>query len=629
MLSCPLLSQQTYTTLNDLGKKEQSTFQEAKLLAADGNYDKAQKLIRQLQEKFPNFIDSWLLLGKIRYDLSEHKEAQYAFLKVITFNPDFNIETYYMLGVTEWKLDQFEEAARHFEAFLQRNPKSERLKAQAQRYFENAQFASQAIKNPVPFVPKALDDAINSLLPEYLPSLTADQQMLVFTRYVDGQEDFYASKKVNGKWQKAEPISTLNTPLNEGAQTISADGKTIVFGAGDRTDGFGGYDLYISEFRKGEFTVPVNLGENINTKARERQPSLSSDGKTLLFERNRSDGKGGTDIWRSDKMPNGKWSKAQNLGAPINTVYDESAPFLHPDGQTLYFMSNGHPGMGDFDLYFSRKQPDGTWGKPENLGYPINTKSAEGALIVSLDGKKGYFTSDKIQGRTTDIFEFDLPPYPQPQPVTYVRAIVKDAVTKKLLPNADATFTNLKNNSFSIQAKTDGEGSFLVVLNMDTDFGLNVTHPNYLFFSENFALSASYQVQSLYELEILLQPVPNQSIKKPIFEPIVLKNLFFETGSSVLLEQSIPELERLKTLMEEQAQLRIEIHGHTDNIGDEASNQQLSEARAKAVYDYLIQKGIIASRLAYKGFGKTQPIASNDTPEGRQTNRRTAFVVMQ
>ena len=619
---------QSYLTLNQVGKKEQAAFQEAKSLAANGQYEKALKTIHQLQSKFPTFIESWLLLGKIKYDLNALPEAQAAFLKVIGFDPDFNTETYYMLGVTEWKLDQFDQAAQHLEVFLQKKPRSERLKSQAQRYFENAQFASYSIKNPVPFTPKPLDEAINSEMPEYLPSLTADQQMLVFTRYVQGQEDFYSSKKVGEQWQKAVAMEDLNTPLNEGAQTIAADGKTIVFGAGDREGGFGGYDLYISESRNDAFTAPINLGEAINTKARERQPSLSSDGKTLFFECNRPDGLGGTDIWVAYKQANGSWTKAQHIGQPINTGYDESAPFLHPDGQTLYFMSNGHPGMGGFDLYLSRKQPDGTWGKPINLGYPINTKADEGALIVSLDGQKAYFTSDKTKGRATDIFEFEMPKSIQPQAVTYVKATVKDADTKKVLPNANAVFINPTNNTKHLEAKTDQEGTFLVVLPKDTDFGLNVSCKGYVFYSEYFALSESYLSQRPYNLEIFLQAIPKATTSTPVTsKPIVLKNLFFETGSSAILEKSFPELQQLKTLLEQQPQLHIEIQGHTDDVGDELSNQQLSEQRAQAVYDYLVKVGISQARLAYKGFGESQPIAPNDTPEGRQINRRTAFII--
>lgn len=270
------------------------------------------------------------------------------------------------------------------------------------------------------------------------------------------------------------------------------------------------------------------MGAAINTSYRERQPSLSNDGKMLFFESNRPGGLGGSDIWVSYRQANGTWSNAKNLGGPINTTEDDESPFLHPDGETLYFMSKGNPGMGGFDLYKSQLQADGSWSKPVNLGYPINTKADEGAIVVTLDGTTAYFTSSQRDGKGTDIFYFDLPKHIQPTPVTYVRAIIKDGNTKKAIPNAQASFVNLKTAQTHLSTKTDAEGEFLVVLPIGYDFSLNISSNGYLFYSEYFALTQSSSLDEPFELEVLLYPIPLEKTEIIVRRPVVLKNIFLK-----------------------------------------------------------------------------------------------------
>ncbi|MDX1666759.1 MAG: OmpA family protein, partial [Saprospiraceae bacterium] len=312
----------------------------------------------------------------------------------------------------------------------------------------------------------------------------------------------------------------------------------------------------------------------------------------------------------------------------------------HPDGQTLYFMSKGWPGMGGFDLYYARKDSTGAWTRPKNLGYPINTGANEGALVVSLDGTTAYFATDKgsgeqdsafpgRRGRTTDIYAFELYDEARPQPVTYVKARVTDARDGQAL-QAHASIVDLTDEAVHAESVTDSQGEFLICLPMGSEYALNVSKEGYLFHSENFALTAAATRQNPFLLEIELTPVPKglESDPEIKLEPVVLRNVFFETGSAELKPKSRGELNRLVDLLRKNPDLQIRINGHTDEVGTEEDNQKLSEARAKAVFSYLIAEGISEQRLSYQGFGESMPIASNETEEGRRKNRRTEFEVI-
>ncbi len=621
---------QQYVTSQSAKKGQVKWLDKAKASARAERFDQSLLQLNKLLAKTPNFIDAHILKAQVLYELEDLQAAKASYLEIVALAANYYPNAFYQLAVTTWKLDDFESTINYANRFLQTNPRSPQLIKQAERYLENAQFAVKATKNPLRFEPQPMPyGIINTDELEYLPYISADQKKLVFTRRINGQEDFYLSEKMNNEWQIAQPIAPINTPQNEGSLTISADGKTWIFGASGRADTKGGYDLYISEWREGIFPPPINMGAAINTSYRERQPSLSNDGKMLLFESNRPGGLGGSDIWVSHRRADGSWSDAKNIGAPINTPEDDESPFLHPDGKTLYFMSKGNPGMGGFDLYKSQLQEDDTWSNPINLGYPINTKADEGAIVVTLDGTTAYFTSSQKNGKGTDIFYFELPAAIRPTPVTYVRATVKDATTQKAIPNAKASFINLKTAQTHLSATTDADGEFLVVLPIGYDFSLNVSSNDYLFYSEYFALVQSSPLDAPFELEVLLYPIPLEKAQIMVSKPVILKNIFFETNSAKLLSSSLIELERLYELLSSQTQLRIQINGHTDNVGNEQDNLTLSQDRAKSVYDFLLQKGIAAQRLRYKGFGETQPIDSNETELGRRNNRRTEFEVIE
>ncbi|MEN0046910.1 MAG: OmpA family protein [Bacteroidota bacterium] len=632
ILSIQLAFCQSYTTTKNANSKEQKKFKEAKEEAFRTNYEDALKIVDKLLKSKPDFIDAWILKGQILYDQKRLDAAKEAFQHALQIDQNYSSMVYYMLGAAEMNLENYEVAAKQYEAYIAQNPKDKRRVERAKKYVSQAKFRASMLANPVPFDPQSLSKAINTPTGEFLPALTADGEMLLFTRRIGQQEDFYFSKLENGEWQTAQPLDQLNTPQNEGALTISADGRIIIFGALYRQNTVGNFDLYFSELRDGKFIRPINLGTKVNSSAMDRQPTLSGDGNTLYFESKRSGGQGESDIWKSERQKDGSWGKAENLGAIVNTKGIDKAPFIHADGRTLYFMSNVHQGMGGFDLFVTRKQADGTWSEPENLGYPINTKANQGALFISLDGKTAYYTSDQAPpeyGGREDIYTFEIPEDKRPDPVTYVKATVRDATTKRRIKGAEAEFIALEKASVFAKAATDHRGLFLTVLPMGENYALNVSHPDYLFHSENFELTEIRSLEKPFELDVFLNTIPKAEETLVENKPIVLRNIFFETGKATLLDASLIELQRLKRLLENNPNLRIQINGHTDNVGSEEDNLALSQARAKAVQDYLIEQNIEVSRIQHKGFGESQPIDTNETAKGRQSNRRTEFMIIK
>ncbi|MEL6988100.1 MAG: hypothetical protein AAGK97_09730, partial [Bacteroidota bacterium] len=361
-------------------------------------------------------------------------------------------------------------------------PKTSGLTKKANKQITNAGVIIPAMENPVPFSPKPLSSNINSdVNSEYLPSLSADEELLIYTVRARSQEDLYFSiKKDNGEWGLGEPIERVNTADNEAAQSVSADGRLLIFTQCSKKVGFGSCDLYFSGFRNGRWSTPLNMGDNINTIYWESQPSITNNGRTLYFSSTREGGFGGKDIYVSH-LEKGKWSKPINLGNIINTPGDEESPFVHQDGETMYFMSNGHPGLGDFDLFISRKAND-EWQGPKNLGYPINSQASEGAMIVNLNGNEGYYATDRKYLRNeneaarpeTDIYMFELYPAIRPQPVTFVKAKVIDQETGDLL-GAKVEIIDLSNNKVIYDGSTLGVDDFLACLPSGRNYGLNVS----------------------------------------------------------------------------------------------------------------------------------------------------------
>jgi len=620
-------------TKTTAGSKVMKVYRKANSYKVNKHYGKAIEEYGKAIALCPSFIDAYLERGDTYIGTKDDEKAETDLLKAIEIDPYYKPKVLFVLAALQSRLDKYDGAEKHAQMLLDSDYKSRVVRDKCTALVSQAKFAKVALKNPLPFSPQLLPEAINTTTNhEYLPSFTADQEQIIFCRVVNGQEDFYMSEKREGKWLPAIPISNINTPGNEAAHAVTALGDFIVFTACDRRDGLGSCDLYSAEKINGKWTAPENMGSGVNSTAWDSQPSLSADGKFLFFTSKRSGGLGASDIYVCKRFDDGVWSKPINLGEKVNTKYQEESPFLHPDGKTLYFMSKGYPGMGDYDLYMVRQEQPFKWGEVKNLGYPINTKGKEGALFVSLDGKTGYYS--RSEGKTlTDIYSFEMPEAIRPDPVTYVKGNVKDASTgRPIQANVLLYPSDNPNNKTSIS--TDVDGTFLLALPVGVNYSLSVDQTGYTFYSDRFELANGQTIVDpflldipLQELKVIATPTPTAEPVKP--KPIILKNVFFETGSAELRNVSFVELDKLHQLLVESPAIRIQVNGHTDDVGDDGSNQTLSENRAKSVYQYLINKGIEASRIQYKGYGESQPIADNTTTEGKAQNRRTEFVILQ
>jgi outer membrane protein OmpA-like peptidoglycan-associated protein len=402
---------------------------------------------------------------------------------------------------------------------------------------------------------------------------------------------------------------------------ISQDGEWLVFTGCYRPDSYGGCDLYISYRTPSGWSAAKNLGSKINSDQWESQPCLSPDKRELYFASRRAGGLGGSDIYVSRLLDNGEWGDPENLGPGVNTTADEQCPFIHADNQTLYFTSSFWPGYGDDDLFYVRKEPNGSWSVPVNLGYPINTIDREGTLFITADGKTAYYSSERKDSYGgLDIYSFELKQDIRPYETRWVKGKVTDKKTGKGIA-ATLELTDLSTRQIISKVKTDSLGNYLLTLPTGRDYAFTVNQRGYLFNSDQYFLKNGI-TDSTAEKNIMLQAIEQNA-------SIVLKNIFFETNRFELSPASLVELDKLVTLLNENPTLKIEISGHTDNVGKAESNLLLSDNRAKAVVDYLVSKKIEAKRLTAKGYGLSKPVADNNTEEGRAQNRRTEMKIIE
>lgn len=598
--------------------------------------DKAIESFNNAITEEPEFVTAWVYLGDTYRTLKNDSMAAESYLKAVEIFPDGDTWVYSKLAEAEGNLGRYEEALGHIDIFLDNPAVKGEQRIKANRMKVNFDFGKVAINNPVEFDPINMGENINSEYPEYFPSLSVDGSTMVMTRRIPDiislgagddrridQEDFYISYFENGVWSLAENMGEpINNKLNQGAQNISADGRYLFYtSCDDLENGYGSCDLYYSLKIGNQWTYPENCGNVINTGDWESQPSVSADGKYLFFSSARPGTVGSYDLWMATMGDDGYWQEAQNLGTEINTPYSEQCPFIHPDGTTLYFSSEGHPGMGTADLFYSKKDASGNWTKPLNLGYPINTKNREISLSVSANGTTAYFSSDRGKPLgELDIYSFELPTNVKADPVTYVKAIVTDGKTKTPL-KANVQLLDIETGGIITTSTSDSKnGEFLIVLPIGKDYGLYVQKEGYLFHSENFSLLTAIPDKP-FIINVELQPIEAGEI-------LTLKNIFFETASDELLNVSQNELKKVIELMSKNPAMKVRVNGHTDNVGTEADNLKLSIDRSLSVKNYLISSGIEASRISNKGFGESKPIDNNGTEQGKANNRRTEIEIL-
>jgi len=603
-------------------------------LSAYDNLDfvKAEKDFKQAVSIDKKFYEAYIMMGELLAKQSRFPEASVNYKAAVKIDSLFFKPVFYNLANAEMMSGEYANALIHFNVYLAQEGMSSKNRVAAAKSVKNCNFAIVAMKKPVPFDPVNVGPGINTIDDEYWPSITADGLTLMFTRQPDlvtnpgftglVQEDFYISFFADNAWQKAfNAGAPLNTSQNEGAQTLSSNGSYMYFTACNRPGGLGNCDIYYSAFINGNWSEPSNIGYPVNTKYWESTPSISADGKTLFFSSSRPGGFGGKDLWFSRLNDKNHWSEPVNLGSNINTEGDEMSPFIHFDGKTLYFASDGRIGMGGFDLFVTRLKDDSTWTTPRNLGYPINTFNDETGLVIESGGKKAYYSSTRDKSKGKDIYSFDLYESARPNPVSYMKGKVYDKETGKLL-KAEYELINLSTGKIIVRNVTDESGNFLICLPSGYNYGINVSKPGYLFYSENFMFEGMHTASEPFIKKIILNPAK-------VGEKMQLSNVFYEVDSWQLKKESMSELDNLVTLLTENKYLVMEIGGYTDSTGSDQYNKTLSEKRALSVVNYLIKKGISASRLKSKGYGNTSPLGDNVTEEGRKLNRRTEAKIIE
>jgi outer membrane protein OmpA-like peptidoglycan-associated protein len=481
-----------------------------------------------------------------------------------------------------------------------------------------------------------LGKLVNTVYPEYAPMISADGEVLVFTstrpvtekdqkKQREGFENVYVSyfdvKKK--KWTEVKRMDeTVNVAeTNVSAKGLSADGQRMLL---YHDDDAGNGDIYESQLQGDQWAPAIKLPEPINTKDHESSASYSPDGRTLYFVSNRHQGSaGGRDIWMCMRGANNTWGPVENLGKTINTEMDEECVFMHADGKTLYFSSKGHGSSGGYDVFRSVLE-NGKWSEPENMGKTINTPEDDIYFVLAANGQNGFYSSARAGGMGgRDIYEIKITPpktkKESPQ-LTLLKGTITDEVSGLPVGATLEIIDNVQNKVITTISSNSSSGKYLVSLPSGKNYGIVVKAKDYLFHSENVDIPFSAGYQEIIR-DIQLK-------KLEVGKSIVLNNIFYDFDKATLRPESMSELERLVQLMNENPTISIEISSHTDNKGSDEYNQKLSQQRAQSVVDFLIGKGIKQERLVAKGYGESVPVATNDTDEGRQLNRRTEFKIL-
>ncbi|MGY2134812.1 OmpA family protein [Hymenobacter sp. HD11105] len=629
-----VLAQAKLTTPNT---KARNLFEKAQEQAKAREFGKAIETLTVLNEKFPSQGEPFVLKGSLLKAMGENQAAFEAYrtgLPKITPSPT-RVTDYYTLGELAMTFGDYQTAATSYKTYIKMAPKGQRNITRAQRQLKNCEFAVKAMANPVGMTPERLGEPLNTFRFQYFPALTADNRFLLYTirpTAEEGSDENLFISKVNEDGSFGQPVSIsplINTPYNEGASTISGDGKTLVFTSCDRPGSVGSCDLYISRRTGNNWSKPQNLGRNVNSPEWDSQPTLSADGRTLYFTSTRRGGKGQEDIYITTLQPDDTWSPARNLGEPVNTAGKDMAPFIHASGTTLYYVTDGLVGMGGLDVYRCELQGKDTWGEPRNLGYPLNTFENEASLFITSDNRRGFCSRSRAtesgvkqeRDRPVELFGFEVPAEVRARETsTYTQGRVFDATTKKPL-RADVQLYDLQTDELVQYVTSDSEsGDYTVVLNEGRQYAMYAVADKYLMKSLSFDYTDKRRFDPL-TLDIYLEPVRAG-------RSIVLNNLFFDTNKYDLKPKSRTELNRLIQFMHQYKDISVEISGHTDDVGADSDNMVLSQNRARAVYDYLVAHEVKASRLRFKGYGETRPLQPNDSELHRQQNRRIEFRIL-
>ena len=625
--------QQLYaqTQLSSNNKKAIELYKLADNYRVRGQLLEAEDLLKQSLAKDKDFLEAHQRLGIVYKQLRKFTEAELSFMRALDLSRDPRKRSAVLAELADITIRRGDYTAtkKYANELIILDQWDRNRVAHARFLLKSADFALLNSSIASDLDPQPLPDVINSFATQYFPVLTADQQQLFFTRRLgftgNDDEDIVVSiKDEAGNWTKPQSVSeNINSNNNEGTCTISADGRKLIFTSCAGRRGYGSCDLFQSLKVGDDWTEPVNLGANINSAAWESQPSLSADGRTLYYVSDRPGGFGQRDIYVAELGEDGNWTKARNLGPQINTPLDEVSPFIHANGQTLYFASTGHVGFGGYDIFYTEK--DGKiWTNPKNIGAPVNNFEDQLSLFITSDGKKAYYShEEEIRSRqfASVLYTYNIPESMQVQNKTLiVKGKIADKFDLKPL-DARIELRHVADNELISVFQSDAiTGEYLSVITEGARYALYVEKDGYLFQSKAFDYEKGSELKPI-EIDFLLDRASRGA-------KITLNNIFFEFNSYELSEESLTEIEKVAGFLKKYPKMKIEIAGHTDNLGNAQFNQTLSENRAKSVYNALTSRGIEPSLLTYKGYGSTFPFTANDTEEGRSLNRRIDFSII-
>lgn len=613
LISIPFIN---YSQNNTSNQKSKLFFEKAFNYYQAGDTVNSLIFCNKASSKDSLYTEPYILLSQIYYENKNLDKAIFYLKKAILISSEYS-QLYFILAKYLMENKQYIEAEKYFKKYIDIDGI---YKEQAEYLIKTSEFRDFSFKNPVAFVFQKLTDKINTSQSEYFPTISADNKTIVFTRLTGQknhlQEDIFKYDANKNETEKFP--ANINTFNNEGAHSLSADGKILIF---TRCIPGDGCDLFIcAKDNAGKWSNPVKLPAPVNSEYWESQPSLSPNGRTLYFVSNRPNGYGKMDIWLSNFTEPNHWSNPVNLGDSINSSGNEMSPFIHFDNKTLYFSSDYIIGMGKFDIFKSTRINDSTWSKPQNLGFPINTQEDEYRLVVTPNGKTGYFSSERDTNFKQDIYSFQLQNSIKPQRTIYVSVNIYNNESKNILNADKISIINIKDNDTVYFSQNQSQ--FLICLPIDGEFAMNIIKKDFLFYSQNFSFEGINDTTDFFKIDVFLIPIV-------VSEKFLLKNIFFETDSYQINPKSFAELDKFVEFLKINPTLEIQINGHTDNIGSFDYNMKLSNNRALAVKNYIINKGIDEKRIKYAGFGFSVPIADNHNENGRKQNRRTEILILK
>ncbi len=614
-------------------------YRDAEFALLNHDYKKAIRLFKRVLKNYPDLAAAHRGLGVANELLNEYDQAAFHYTKVIELDSMFSRLVYFQAGEALFKNGEPDSALTYFETYkaMQRLDatefayhfdKEEEQEKQALRKLEANIRACQVSLDSAKFQSIKevinLGDAINTPSDEYFPCLTNDQLQMFYTRRrnKEADEDLYVSTFDNGSWKKGSPWNTFNTNKNEGMPTLVRNGRRLFFTACNRKGVLGTCDIWEAEIEHLKIKHMGPLDGYANSERWESQAAISCDGSTLYFASNREGGFGGTDLWFSRRLPDGRWSDPINLGPKVNTELDEESPFITNDGKTLYFSSTGHVGMGEQDIFISWLDDLGQWSVPINLGPPVNTPYRELGFFLSADGQTGYFASNRQGGQGgMDIYKFQLSQELFSDPITFVEGIVRDSLTD--LPVESTVLITGRD-----PIRTDPLGRFFLCVPAEKNLDIRVEMPDYHPYRQVFGIPV-WDNHKAYNLDIVINPRRDLSLRG-VPEPDTLAAeekprsteksytclLYFDFDSYKLNIREMDLLDGFMRSMKDKDIERVEIIGYADDIGTDAYNLQLSEERAKAIALFLRDYGIIVNKVYVQGRGEIK----DDNPKSR--NRR-------